>query len=202
MLSETSQKQHAFIRLRSVPKPSLIARSIPALFSLEVSKFQSSQSDVGELAAREATTNPLRTFRFLSSDLRLVIRRKLQIELCGHSVSFLLSIHSLQIYTWLITPRSLLFLWIQDRENNPKKFNTPPHTSSRKNEAAKMSAEHTYKFNVSMSCGGCSGAVNRVLGKLDGSFLFLPVHTPPSLLLPSHYPLIPPAHLSSLAINM
>ncbi|KAK0099368.1 Cytosolic copper metallochaperone [Cadophora gregata] len=33
-----------------------------------------------------------------------------------------------------------------------------------------MSAEqdHTYKFNVSMSCGGCSGAVNRVLGKLEG----------------------------------
>jgi copper chaperone len=31
-----------------------------------------------------------------------------------------------------------------------------------------MSSEHTYKFNVSMSCGGCSGAVNRVLGKLDG----------------------------------
>ncbi|KAL3420560.1 iron copper transporter [Phlyctema vagabunda] len=31
-----------------------------------------------------------------------------------------------------------------------------------------MSAEHTYKFNVSMSCGGCSGAVDRVLKKLDG----------------------------------
>ncbi|CAL3972037.1 hypothetical protein PZA11_005259 [Diplocarpon coronariae] len=32
-----------------------------------------------------------------------------------------------------------------------------------------MSAEeHTYKFNVSMSCGGCSGAVTRVLTKLDG----------------------------------
>ena len=29
-----------------------------------------------------------------------------------------------------------------------------------------MSAEHTYKFNVSMSCGGCSGAVDRVLKKL------------------------------------
>jgi len=28
--------------------------------------------------------------------------------------------------------------------------------------------EHTYKFNVSMSCGGCSGAVDRVLKKLDG----------------------------------
>jgi len=28
---------------------------------------------------------------------------------------------------------------------------------------------HTYKFNVSMSCGGCSGAVDRVLKKLDGS---------------------------------
>ncbi|KAI9055076.1 hypothetical protein LZ554_000041 [Drepanopeziza brunnea f. sp. 'monogermtubi'] len=32
-----------------------------------------------------------------------------------------------------------------------------------------MSAEdHTYKFNVSMSCGGCSGAVTRVLTKLEG----------------------------------
>ncbi|KFY78255.1 hypothetical protein V499_02531 [Pseudogymnoascus sp. VKM F-103] len=35
-------------------------------------------------------------------------------------------------------------------------------------EAQTEGAEHTYKFNVSMSCGGCSGAVNRVLGKLDG----------------------------------
>jgi copper chaperone CopZ len=29
--------------------------------------------------------------------------------------------------------------------------------------------EHTYKFNVSMSCGGCSGAVDRVLKRLDGA---------------------------------
>ncbi|KAF2256413.1 putative iron/copper transporter Atx1 [Trematosphaeria pertusa] len=29
-------------------------------------------------------------------------------------------------------------------------------------------AEHTYKFNVAMSCGGCSGAIERVLKKLDG----------------------------------
>lgn len=29
-------------------------------------------------------------------------------------------------------------------------------------------SEHTYKFNISMSCGGCSGAVDRVLKKLDG----------------------------------
>ncbi|KAL3469986.1 heavy metal-associated domain-containing protein [Aspergillus californicus] len=28
--------------------------------------------------------------------------------------------------------------------------------------------DHQYKFNVSMSCGGCSGAVERVLNKLDG----------------------------------
>ncbi|EDU47240.1 CopZ Copper chaperone [Pyrenophora tritici-repentis] len=27
---------------------------------------------------------------------------------------------------------------------------------------------HTYKFNVAMSCGGCSGAIERVLSKLDG----------------------------------
>ncbi|KUI53366.1 Metal homeostasis factor atx1 [Cytospora mali] len=31
-----------------------------------------------------------------------------------------------------------------------------------------MADTHTYKFNVSMSCGGCSGAVDRVLKKLDG----------------------------------
>ncbi|KAH8803289.1 iron copper transporter [Xylogone sp. PMI_703] len=29
-------------------------------------------------------------------------------------------------------------------------------------------AEHTYKFNVTMTCGGCSGAVDRVLKRLDG----------------------------------
>ncbi|KAL4896355.1 heavy metal transport/detoxification protein [Aspergillus ambiguus] len=29
-------------------------------------------------------------------------------------------------------------------------------------------SDHQYKFNVAMSCGGCSGAVERVLKKLDG----------------------------------
>ncbi|KAJ5808915.1 hypothetical protein N7474_010184 [Penicillium riverlandense] len=29
-------------------------------------------------------------------------------------------------------------------------------------------SDHTYKFNVTMTCGGCSGAVERVLKKLDG----------------------------------
>lgn len=38
-----------------------------------------------------------------------------------------------------------------------------------------MSGEHTYKFNVSMSCGGCSGAVDRVLKKLEGAFLKIPL---------------------------
>jgi len=28
--------------------------------------------------------------------------------------------------------------------------------------------DHTYLFKVRMSCGGCSGAVDRVLKKLDG----------------------------------
>lgn len=30
--------------------------------------------------------------------------------------------------------------------------------------------EHTYKFGITMTCGGCSGAVDRVLKKLDGEF--------------------------------
>ncbi|KAM0282944.1 hypothetical protein ACHAQH_002755 [Verticillium albo-atrum] len=29
-------------------------------------------------------------------------------------------------------------------------------------------AEHKYDFSIAMSCGGCSGAVDRVLKKLDG----------------------------------
>ncbi|KZS99223.1 copper chaperone taha [Sistotremastrum niveocremeum HHB9708] len=31
-----------------------------------------------------------------------------------------------------------------------------------------MSSEHTYKFDVKMHCGGCSGAVTRALSKLEG----------------------------------
>ncbi|SPJ78540.1 related to antioxidant protein and metal homeostasis factor [Fusarium torulosum] len=31
-----------------------------------------------------------------------------------------------------------------------------------------MADTHTYEFNISMSCGGCSGAIDRVLKKLDG----------------------------------
>ncbi|KAJ5995822.1 hypothetical protein N7481_002799 [Penicillium waksmanii] len=29
-------------------------------------------------------------------------------------------------------------------------------------------SDHQYTFNISMSCGGCSGAVERVLKKLQG----------------------------------
>lgn len=27
---------------------------------------------------------------------------------------------------------------------------------------------HTYDFNITMTCGGCSGAIDRVLKKLEG----------------------------------
>lgn len=37
-------------------------------------------------------------------------------------------------------------------------------------------SDHTYDFTVTMTCGGCSGAVDRVLKKLDG--MALPVPTP------------------------
>lgn len=32
-----------------------------------------------------------------------------------------------------------------------------------------MADTHTYEFNITMSCGGCSGAIDRVLKKLDGT---------------------------------
>jgi hypothetical protein len=54
----------------------------------------------------------------------------------------------------------------------PHPVPTPPSSTKTQRYTANMSAEHTYKFNVSMSCGGCSGAVNRVLGKLEGTLSF------------------------------
>lgn len=47
-----------------------------------------------------------------------------------------------------------------------------------------MADTHTYKFNVSMSCSGCSGAVDRVLKKLEGKPL-VPI-TAPADSSPSH----------------
>ncbi|TVY34150.1 Metal homeostasis factor, partial [Lachnellula occidentalis] len=38
-------------------------------------------------------------------------------------------------------------------------------------------SEHTYNFEVVMTCTGCSGAVNRVLGKLKGSVHFSSPHS-------------------------
>ncbi|TFB04496.1 Metal homeostasis factor ATX1 [Trichoderma ghanense] len=37
-----------------------------------------------------------------------------------------------------------------------------------KREIDNMSDTHTYEFNVTMTCGGCSGAIDRVLKKLEG----------------------------------
>ncbi|KAL7787765.1 hypothetical protein V8C37DRAFT_260489 [Trichoderma ceciliae] len=31
-----------------------------------------------------------------------------------------------------------------------------------------MSGTHTYEFDITMTCGGCSGAIDRVLKKLEG----------------------------------
>ena len=66
-------------------------------------------------------------------------------------------------------------------------------------------APHHYKFQITMSCSGCSGAIERVLKKLEGSFLLSPLllclpafpHPPPLLLLlPLCFPpcLLPTPH--------
>ena len=46
-------------------------------------------------------------------------------------------------------------------------------------------ADHTYNFNITMTCGGCSGAVERVLKKLDGEPL-RPCNPSPSLAFLTH----------------
>jgi copper chaperone CopZ len=48
-------------------------------------------------------------------------------------------------------------------------FDTPPSpTTNHQPPTITMAETHTYEFNVTMSCGGCSGAIDRVLKKLDG----------------------------------
>ena len=50
---------------------------------------------------------------------------------------------------------------------------------------------HHYKFDVTMTCGGCSGAVDRVLKKMDGTVF-------PSFLSPIFYLVISPKFLALL----
>lgn len=44
----------------------------------------------------------------------------------------------------------------------------------------KMS-EHKYDFEITMTCGGCSGAVDRVLKKLEGEFSVSALQTCPAM---------------------
>jgi hypothetical protein len=46
---------------------------------------------------------------------------------------------------------------------------------------ADVAAEHKYQFNVSMSCGGCSGAIDRVLKRMEGACLLSPYSPDPYL---------------------
>ncbi|KAK0706909.1 hypothetical protein B0T26DRAFT_479240 [Lasiosphaeria miniovina] len=48
--------------------------------------------------------------------------------------------------------------------DTPKDTEPAGDTSSPTGDAP----EHVYTFNVTMTCGGCSGAVDRVLKRLDG----------------------------------
>ena len=53
------------------------------------------------------------------------------------------------------------------------------------NTAAPAGGEHKYVFNVTMSCGGCSGAVERVLKKLEGASPVLSTRFPTPSTLPT-----------------
>lgn len=59
-------------------------------------------------------------------------------------------------------------------------------------------SEHQYKFNVSMSCGGCSGAVERVLKKLDGQYRIRTLNSHPNHIRVV-FPQLQYNHLLSLA---
>lgn len=56
-----------------------------------------------------------------------------------------------------------------------------------------MADTHTYKFNVSMSCSGCSGAVDRVLKKLEGKSAPVRSRSQSSPLQPTLSSTLPPS---------
>lgn len=59
---------------------------------------------------------------------------------------------------------------------------TPATTQGETPETVpKELSEHAYIFRINMTCGGCSGAVNRVLSKLEGSASLLPIAFAPLL---------------------
>ena len=49
---------------------------------------------------------------------------------------------------------------------------------------ADVEAPHHYKFNVKMSCSGCSGAIDRVLKKTEGQLTLLAQENVPLGLCP------------------
>jgi copper chaperone CopZ len=59
---------------------------------------------------------------------------------------------------------------LQSQPNSTSHFAYPSnHYSHHTYQQTQLKmAEHNYKFNITMTCGGCSGAVERVLKKLDG----------------------------------
>lgn len=59
-----------------------------------------------------------------------------------------------------------------------------------------MADTHTYEFNISMSCGGCSGAIDRVLKKLEGKT------TPPSEPLDRLLTTSPPPGVESYDVSL
>jgi len=61
---------------------------------------------------------------------------------------------------------------------------------------------HTYKFNVAMSCGGCSGAVERVLKKLEGRSAWPGSHHAPRFHHVPVQPLTPATGVESFNVSL
>lgn len=60
----------------------------------------------------------------------------------------------------------------------------PNHTAIMSADAEPQVGTHTYILNIVMSCGGCSGAINRKLSKMEGWFPSFPRSHPPPRLRP------------------
>jgi hypothetical protein len=79
---------------------------------------------------------------------------------------------ALRVFLSPLKPLALLYSFAAGNHSHlptpPTSPTYPAQANLLRQHRQETMAEHQYKFNVSMSCGGCSGAVERVLKKLDG----------------------------------
>jgi len=102
------------------------------------------------------------SFHFHSTHYNLHIH----IHTNNYNYNYKANSSQIQINTCISTTKKILPIYLSPTKEVVKMADSAA--------TSPVEGSHVYKFGVNMSCGGCSGAVKRVLQKLDGMHFFLP----------------------------